>query len=216
MVHADDDSRGEESQVNQQDDKRGESRVRNESGDQFRRFSPYRPPRSELHFTVRTHPVVCADEGPAVGAHAAFIHALILQAGLFAPPLIKSRLPFCARYVVRDKDPRQQIVEIGRLAYQKGWVAANDGNISVRLAADRILATPTGVSKGMMEPEDLIICDLDGKKIEGERDCTSEIMMHTTIYRMRPDVKAVVHAHPPVATGFAVAGRPLIWRFCPK
>ena len=116
----------------------------------------------------------------------------------------------------RDKDPRQQIVEIGRLAYQKGWVAANDGNISVRLAADRILATPTGVSKGMMEPEDLIICDLDGKKIEGERDCTSEIMMHTTIYRMRPDVKAVVHAHPPVATGFAVAGRPLNLALLPE
>ena len=100
VVHADDDSRGEESQVNQQDHKRRKSRVRNKSGDQFRRFSPYRPPRSELHFTVRTHPVVCANEGPAVGAHAAFIHALILQAGLFAPPLIKSRLPFCARYVV--------------------------------------------------------------------------------------------------------------------
>ena len=100
----------------------------------------------------------------------------------------------------RDKDPRQQIVEIGRLAYQKGWVAANDGNISARLAADRILATPTGVSKGMMEPE----------------DCTSEIMMHTTIYRMRPDVKAVVHAHPPVATGFAVAGRPLNLALLPE
>ena len=67
-----------------------------------------------------------------------------------------------------------------------------------------------------MEPEDLIICDLDGKKIEGERDCTSEIMMHTTIYRMRPDVKAVVHAHPPVATGFAVAGRPLNLALLPE
>lgn len=109
----------------------------------------------------------------------------------------------------KEKDPYQQIVEIGRLAYQKGWVAANDGNISFRLGPDRILATPTGVSKGMMEPDDLIVCDLDGQRVEGTRDCTSEIMMHTTIYRMRPDVHAVVHAHPPVATGFAVAGRPL-------
>jgi L-fuculose-phosphate aldolase len=116
----------------------------------------------------------------------------------------------------RDTDPRRQIVEIGRLAYQKGWVAANDGNISVRLGPDRILATPTGVSKGMMEPDDLIICDLDGNKIEGERDCTSEILMHTTIYRMRPDVHAVVHAHPPVATGFAVAGRPLNLALLPE
>ena len=116
----------------------------------------------------------------------------------------------------KDKDPRRQIVEIGRLAYQKGWVAANDGNISVRLGPDRLLATPTGISKGMMEPEDLIICDLDGNKCEGERECTSEIMMHTTIYRMRPDVKAVVHAHPPVATGFAVAGRPLNLALLPE
>src|SRR3954447_9054437 len=116
----------------------------------------------------------------------------------------------------RDKDPRRQIVELGRLAYQKGWVAANDGNISVRLGADRILATPTGVSKGMMDPEDLIICDLDGIKVEGDRECTSEILMHTTIYQMRSDVRAVVHAHPPVATGFAVAGRPLDLALLPE
>jgi L-fuculose-phosphate aldolase len=116
----------------------------------------------------------------------------------------------------KEKDPRRQIVELGRLAYQKGWVAANDGNISVRLGADRILATPTGVSKGMMDPEDLIICDLDGNKVEGDRECTSEILMHTTIYQMRSDVRAVVHAHPPVATGFAVAGRPLNLALLPE
>ena len=116
----------------------------------------------------------------------------------------------------KDKDPRRQIVEIGKLAYQKGWVAANDGNISVRLGPDRILATPTGVSKGMMEPDDLIICDGDGNKVEGERERTSEILMHTTIYAMRPDVNAVVHVHPPVATGFAVAGRPLNLALLPE
>lgn len=116
----------------------------------------------------------------------------------------------------KDSDLRRQIVEIGRLAYQKGWVAANDGNISVRLGADRILATPTGVSKGMMAAEDLIICDLDGNKVEGQRDRTSEILMHTTIYKMRPDVRAVVHAHPPVATGFALAGRALNLALLPE
>jgi len=116
----------------------------------------------------------------------------------------------------RDKDPRRQIVEIGRLAYQKGWVAANDGNISVRLGDDRILTTPTGVSKGMMDPEDLIVCDLGGKRVEGIRDRTSEILMHTTIYEMRPDINAIVHAHPPVATGFAVAGRPLDLALLPE
>jgi L-fuculose-phosphate aldolase len=116
----------------------------------------------------------------------------------------------------KENDLRSQIVEIGRLAYQKGWVAANDGNISVRLGPNRILSTPTGVSKGMMSPEDLIICDCDGNKLEGVRDRTSEILMHTTIYQMRPDVQAIVHAHPPVATGFAVAGRPLNLALLPE
>ena len=104
---------------------------------------------------------------------------------------------------------RQKIVEIGLLMHGKSWVAANDGNISVRLDAERLLTTPTGVSKGMMSVDDLIICDMEGHKLSGCRDCTSEIQMHLTIYEMRPDVQAVVHAHPPVATGFAVAGRAL-------
>ena len=106
----------------------------------------------------------------------------------------------------QEKLLRQQIVEIGRLVYQKGWVAANDGNISARLPDGRMLATPTGVSKGMMHEEDLIICDMGGTKIEGRRDRTTEIAMHVTIYELRADINAVVHAHPPHATGFAVAG----------
>ena len=72
-----------------------------------------------------------------------------------------------------EREYRQDIVEIGRLVYQKGWVAANDGNITIRLDADRILATPTGVSKGMMHPDDLIIVDNRGKKISGRKECTS-------------------------------------------
>jgi L-fuculose-phosphate aldolase len=111
---------------------------------------------------------------------------------------------------------RRKIVEVGRLLYQKGWVAANDGNITVRLDADHILATPTGVSKGMMSEDDLIICDLAGNKVEGRRERTSEILMHLTIYEMRPDVRSVVHAHPPVATGFAVAGRALDQALLPE
>ncbi len=85
----------------------------------------------------------------------------------------------------------------------------NDGNVSIRLDDDRILCTPTAVSKGFVEPEDLIICDLNGCKINGKREGTSEIAMHLTIYSLRPDVRSVVHAHPPVATGFASAGRAL-------
>jgi len=108
------------------------------------------------------------------------------------------------------------IVEVGKLMYQKGWVAANDGNISVRLDSGQIMCTPTGISKGMMSPEDMLIVDIEGRKIEGTRACTSEIQMHCTVYQLRPDVKSVVHAHPPVATGFAVAGRALNLAILPE
>jgi len=108
-----------------------------------------------------------------------------------------------------EREHCQEIVEVGRLMWQKGWVAAQDGNISVRLDDDRILCTPTGVCKGLMKPEDLIVCDPAGTKMEGATGCTTEIAMHVAIYRLRPDVRAVLHAHPPVATGFAVAGRAL-------
>jgi L-fuculose-phosphate aldolase len=115
-----------------------------------------------------------------------------------------------------EREYRQDIVDIGKLVYQKGWVAANDGNISIRLDDRRVLCTCTGISKGMMTVDDLIICDLQGNKIEGSRERTSEIAMHLTIYQMRPDVFSVLHAHPPVATGFAVAGRPLNLALLPE
>ena len=115
-----------------------------------------------------------------------------------------------------ERELRQDIVDVGRLVYQKGWVAANDGNISVRLDDKRVLATPTRISKGMMHPDDLIIVDHSGNKIEGNRECTSEILMHCTIYNLRPDVHSVLHAHPPVATGFATAGRPLDLALLPE
>jgi len=111
---------------------------------------------------------------------------------------------------------REKIVRIGRLMFEKRWIAANDGNISIRLDEERILATPSGVSKGMMRPEDMIICDMEGRKLAGKGGCTSEIGMHLTIYQMRPDVRAVVHAHPPFATGFAVAGRALDLALLPE
>jgi len=115
-----------------------------------------------------------------------------------------------------EQQHRQDILDVGKLIYQKGWVAANDGNVSVRLDDRRILCTCTGVSKGMMTPADIIVCDLKGNKIDGARERTTEIAMHLTIYEMRPDVSAVVHAHPPVATGFAVAGRPLTLALLPE
>jgi L-fuculose-phosphate aldolase len=104
---------------------------------------------------------------------------------------------------------RDEIVEVGRRLYARGYTASNDGNISVRLDAGRLLMTPRSVCKGFMAPQMLCITDLDGKKLAGERDPSSEMQMHLEVYRQRPDVQAVVHAHPPIATGFAVAGIPL-------
>src|SRR6476660_1652108 len=111
--------------------------------------------------------------------------------------------------VKTEREYREDICQVGRLVFQKGWVAANDGNITIRLDAERILATPTGVCKGMMHADDLIIVDMKGNKISGRAERTSEIAMHITVYEMRPDIFSVVHAHPPVATGFATAGRAL-------
>jgi L-fuculose-phosphate aldolase len=104
---------------------------------------------------------------------------------------------------------RADIVEIGRRMYARGYTASNDGNISVRIGPDRLLMTPKSVCKGFMTPDMMCVTDLDGKKVSGDRDPSSEALMHLEVYRQRPDVNAVVHAHPPTATGFAVAGIPL-------
>ena len=104
---------------------------------------------------------------------------------------------------------RADIVEVGRRMYARGYTASNDGNISIRIGTDRLLMTPKSVCKGFMTPDMMCITDLNGKKISGDRDPSSEALMHLEVYRQRPDVNAVVHAHPPIATGFAVAGIPL-------
>jgi L-fuculose-phosphate aldolase len=104
---------------------------------------------------------------------------------------------------------RDDIVEVGRRLYARGYTASNDGNISVRLDDARLLMTPKNVCKGFMSADMMVVTDLDGKKIAGDRDPSSEMQMHLEVYRQRPDAKAVVHAHPPIATGFAVAGIPL-------
>jgi len=101
---------------------------------------------------------------------------------------------------------RRDIVEVGKRTYQRGYVAANDGNISVRMSDDRVLCTPTGVSKGFLSEDMLAICDLEGVQVAGSMKISSEVRMHLEIYKLRPDIHAVVHAHPPTATGFAVAG----------
>jgi L-fuculose-phosphate aldolase len=109
---------------------------------------------------------------------------------------------------------RRDLADFGRMLHAQGLVAATDGNLSVRLDGQRVLITPTGFSKGMMHPEDMIIVDLRGRKLSGIHNPSSEIVMHLTIYRMRPDVGAVVHAHPCTATGFASAGIALDQPLC--
>ena len=121
--------------------------------------------------------------------------------------LIKSTTaPFSGKPAARERELRQDLVRFGKMLHDLGFVAATDGNLSVRLDDERFLVTPTGFSKGMMEPEDMVVVDLQGKKLSGAYKPSSEITMHLTIYRMRPDVGAVVHAHPCTATGFATAG----------
>ena len=100
---------------------------------------------------------------------------------------------------------RREIVEAGRRLYQKNMVASNDGNISARLSEGEILITPTGVCKGDMTEDMLLKVDMEGNRLEGYLKATSEMKMHLAVYRQRPDVGAVVHAHPQKATAFAVA-----------
>ena len=99
---------------------------------------------------------------------------------------------------------QEAICDIGRRLYNRGFAAANDGNISCRLDDDRILCTPTGISKGFMKPDDLCIVDMDARQIAGHRKMTSEIRQHITIMKHRSDVRAVVHCHPPHATAFGM------------
>lgn len=107
---------------------------------------------------------------------------------------------------------RQEICSVGKLLYERGYVVSNDGNVSVRVDEDTLLVTPSGVGKGRMEPDDLVLCDLDGCVLPEDtsgRHPSSEVQMHALVYAKRPDVRAVVHAHPVTATAFAICRRPL-------
>lgn len=108
-----------------------------------------------------------------------------------------------------DAQAKADILAAGRKIYQRGLVAANDGNLSVRVGENALWVTPTGVCKGDMTEDMLVKMTLDGTVLEGTRKPSSETKMHLRIYRENPTVRAVVHAHPPVATTFAAAGIPL-------
>jgi L-fuculose-phosphate aldolase len=108
-----------------------------------------------------------------------------------------------------EKQHRREICCVGRWMYEREFIVACEGNLSVRLSDGRILATPTCMNKGLLEPADLVVLDPEGRQIEGTRKVSSEVLMHLLFYRMRPDVYAVCHAHPVTSTGFAAAGRAL-------
>jgi L-fuculose-phosphate aldolase len=118
-----------------------------------------------------------------------------------------------AVYEVNDLESqeirRKEVCAIGRRMYDRGYVVACEGNLSVRLGHDQILITPAGVCKGELEPRDLIAVDLEGGVLWGPGKPSSEMQMHLIFYRSRPEVRAVCHAHPPIATGFAAAARSL-------
>src|SRR5580658_6866468 len=115
-----------------------------------------------------------------------------------------------------EQQHRADICVAGRWMYERGFIVACEGNLSVRLDDDRILTTPTCMNKGSLAPADLVIIDLEGRQVSGDRKASSELAMHLLFYRMRPDVNAICHAHPPTATGFAVAGRALDQALLPE
>ncbi len=104
---------------------------------------------------------------------------------------------------------KQEICEIGDRIYKKGFAAANDGNISYRVSENEVVCTPTGISKGFMKPDDLCMVDMDGNQTSGRLKATSEIKLHLAIMKERPELKSVVHCHPPHATAFGIAREPI-------
>src|SRR5436853_1328457 len=133
----------------------------------------------------------------------------MMACGLPYPRIEQGPLSPRCRVMSTERQHRRDIVSFGRALHERGYVAAMDGNLSVRLGENRILATPTAMCKGVMRPSDLVIVDMQGRRLGGKRDVSSEIAMHLLIYRLRPDIRGIVHAHPPTATGFAAAGMAL-------
>jgi len=104
---------------------------------------------------------------------------------------------------------KQEICEIGQRVYNKGFAAANDGNITIRISENEVLCTPTMICKGFMKPDDICSVDMNGKQLSGNRKRTSEVLLHLAIMKERPEIKSCVHCHPPHATAFAVAREPI-------
>ena len=136
------------------------------------------------------------------------IDAVETHAPAFSGPLV--------HHQHAERELRRQLTRFSRWMYRLGFVPGTSGNLSVRLPFDHrlILATPTNCSKALLRPADMVIVDINGRFLSGTRNVTSEIGMHLAVYRNRSDVSAVVHAHPPIATGFASCGLALDAPLC--
>ena len=111
---------------------------------------------------------------------------------------------------------KKELIRAGKLLYQKNFIVAAEGNISIKLDKEKILVTPSGLNKGFLAERELVVVDLQGKKLSGYLNPSSELKMHLAVYKMREDIKAVVHAHPPYATALTVAGESLEEFFLPE
>lgn len=130
------------------------------------------------------------------------------RVGVLVPPPEKRKVVPRSVLMASERQSRTEIVRLGKLMHSCGFVAGMDGNLSVRIDANRLLVTPTAMSKGAMRASDLVIVDLQGRKLQGRRNVSSEIGMHLLIYKLRPDIRAIVHAHPPRPPGLP----PREWR----
>ena len=113
-----------------------------------------------------------------------------------------------------ERELRRQLTRFSKWMYRLGFAPGTSGNLSARLDEERILATPTGCSKYLLRPSDMVVVDLNGNLLSGTRNVTSEIGMHVAVYKWRSDVQAVVHAHAPIATAFASCGLALDTPLC--
>jgi L-fuculose-phosphate aldolase len=138
-----------------------------------------------------------AEQGGAT-AQAAALHETILD----------ESSPLTVANSVEAEALRVEIIRVGRKLWERQYVEGNGGNLSVRVGSRYLLCTPTMLSKGDLEPDDICLSDLEGKILAGGRSCTSELLLHLEIYKANPRARAVVHCHPPYATAFAVAGSP--------
>jgi L-fuculose-phosphate aldolase len=121
-----------------------------------------------------------------------------------------------AGHIKSEEEHRCEICVAGRWMYEREFIVAGEGNLSVRLQDGNILTTPACMNKGMLNPEDLVITDSEGRQLSGARKASTELAMHLLFYKLRPDVNAICHAHPVTATGFAAAKRGLDLALLPE